>query len=182
MSTVEPRQHELKNGCVLFIRAARAEDARAVLDYVGVVSGESDFLTFGPGEFELTEAQEEDYLRKCRDSDNQLYLVGLIADQIASTLSFSAGRRPRVRHSGEFGLSVRKPYWGLGIGSFMLDALIDWAKATQIVKKINLHTRTDNHRAIALYKRKGFVIEGTISRGIFLRGEYFDHYSMGLEL
>lgn len=179
---MEARSHELKNGCVLLIREAMPEDARAVLDYVEAVSGESDFLTFGPGEFDLTEAQEADFLRRCYDSDNQIYLVGSIADQIVSTLSFAAGRRPRVRHSGEFGLSVRKEYWGLGIGSFMLDALIDWARATQVVKKINLHTRTDNQRAIALYLRKGFVIEGTVNRGIFLHGEYFDHYLMGLEL
>jgi len=179
---MEARSHALENDCVLLIREAMPEDARAVLDYVEAVSAESDFLTFGPGEFELTEAQEEDYLRKCRDADNQLYLVGLIAGQIVSTLSFSAGRRPRVRHSGEFGVSVRKPYWGLGVGSFMLDALIDWARATQIVKKINLHTRTDNQRAIALYLRKGFVIEGIIRKGIFLNGEHFDHYWMGLEL
>lgn len=179
---MKARSHELKNGCVLFIREATPEDARPILDYIEAVSGESDFLTFGPGEFELTEVQEADYLCNCRDADNQLYLVGLIADQIVSTLSFAAGRRPRVRHSGEFGLSVRKHYWGLGVGSFMLDALIDWARATQIVKKINLHTRTDNPRAIALYKRKGFVIEGIVNRGIFLHGEYFDHYSMGLEL
>ncbi|HQE91438.1 MAG TPA: GNAT family protein [Anaerolineae bacterium] len=182
MSTIEPRTHELKDGRILFIREATAEDAHAVLDYVQAISSESDFLTFGPGEFDLTEAQEMDFLCKCRESDNQLYIVGWVADQIVSTLSFSAGHRPRVRHSGEFGLSVRKPYWGLGIGSFMLDALIDWARTGQIIKKINLHTRTDNQRAIALYMRKGFVIEGTIRKGIFLHGEYFDHYWMGLEL
>ncbi len=179
---MEARSHELKNGCVLLIREAMPEDVRAVLDYVEAVSGESDFLTFGPGEFELTEAQEKDFLGRCHEADNQLYIVGLIGDQIVSTLNFSAGRRPRVRHSGEFGLSVRKSCWGLGVGAFMLDALIDWAKATQVVKKINLHTRTDNQRAIALYLRKGFMIEGMVSRGIFLHGEYFNHYLMGLEL
>ena len=79
-------------------------------------------------------------------------------------------------------MSVRKRYWGLGIGSLMLDTLIDWAKGTQIVKKINLRVRTDNERAIALYERKGFVIEGTIRKQVFLDGTYFDHYWMGMEL
>jgi RimJ/RimL family protein N-acetyltransferase len=179
---MEPRQHELKNGRVLLIREAMVHDARDVLDYIQDISGESDFLSFGPGEFELSEAEEEDFLRRCRDSDNQLYIVGLIADRIVSTLVFSAGRRPRVRHSGEFSMSVRQPYWGLGIGSLMLDTLVEWARATRIVTKIDLRVRTDNQRAITLYKRKGFVIEGTIRRAIFLDGEYFDHNWMGLEL
>lgn len=179
---MEPRNYQLKNGHVLLIREAAVEDARAILDYLEGISGESDFLSFGPGEFELTETEEEDVLRKYRNSVNQLYLLGLIDNTIVATLSFSGGRRPRVRHSGEFGMSVRKRYWGLGIGSLMLDTLIDWARGTRIVKKINLRVRTDNHRAIALYKRKGFVIEGTIRREVCLDGKYFDHHWMGLEL
>jgi len=182
MSVMEPRKHELKNGNVLVIRQATADDARAVLDYIEHISGESDFLSFGPGEFELTESQEADFLRQCRASNNQLYILGSIDDTIVSTLVFSAGRRPRVRHSGEFSMSVRKPRWGLGIGSLMLDTLIAWARDTDIVKKINLRVRTDNQRAIRLYERRGFVIEGTIRKAILFNGSYFDHYWMGLEL
>lgn len=175
-------QYVLKNEQVLLIRQAKAQDAQAVLDYIEAISAESDFLSFGPGEFELTEAEEEDVLRQYCHSDSQLYLLGLVDDTIVATLTFSAGRRPRVRHSGEFGISVRKRYWRLGIGSLMLDTLIDWARGTEIVKKINLQVRTDNRRAIALYKRKGFAIEGTIRKAIFLNGQYFDHHWMGLEL
>lgn len=179
---MEPGTYELKNDHVLLIRQAAVEDASAVLEYVHDVSGESDFLTFGPGEFELTDPEVEEFLRKCLASDNQLYILGTIENTTVATLSFSAGRRPRVRHSGEFGMSVRKEYWGLGIGSLMLDTLIDWSKGTRIVKKINLRVRMDNQRAILLYERKGFVKEGTISKEIFLNGKYFDHYWMGLEL
>jgi len=179
---MEPRQHPLKNGAVLLIREATAEDARALLDYLACIGAESDFPTFGPGETKKTEAEERDYLRRCNETDNQLSILGLINDRITSTLDFSAGQRPRLRHSGELGMSVRKDYWSLGIGSLMLDALIDWAKQTGIFKKINLRVRTDNNRAIALYKRKGFLNEGTIRREMFVNGTYFDHYWMGLEL
>lgn len=179
--TMEPRQHHLKDGRVLVIREATAEDACAVLDYVECISSESDFLTFRPGEFELGEAEEKDYLQKCREAENQLYILGFIDDRIASTLNFSAGRRPRVRHTGEFGMSVRKQYWELGIGSLMLDTLTNWTRKTEIIKKINLRVRTDNQRAIALYRHKGFVTEGTIRKEMLLNGTYFDHHWMGLE-
>ena len=179
---MEPSKYELKNGPVLLIREAVVQDARAILDYLEQMSGESDFLTFGPGGFEFTKTAEEDFLRKYRDSDNQLFILGLIDDTIVATLTFSAGRRPRLRHSGEFGMSVRKQYWGLGIGSLILDTLIGWARATEIVKKINLRVRTDNQHAIHLYERKGFVKEGTIRKEIFLDGTYFDQHWMGLEL
>jgi hypothetical protein len=51
---MKPPKYELKNGHVLLIREVAVNDARAVLDYVQGISGESDFLSSGPGEFELT--------------------------------------------------------------------------------------------------------------------------------
>ena len=182
ITTMEPRIRHLKDGREILIREAAVADAHTVLDYVEGRSGESDFLTFGPGEFELSEAAEEDFLRKCRESDNHLYILGLIDDTVVSTLNFSAGQRPRVRHSGEFGMSVRKQYWGLGIGSLMLETLIDWARDTRIVKKLNLRVRTDNHRAIQLYEHRGFVKEGTIRKEILINDTYCDLHWMGLEL
>jgi RimJ/RimL family protein N-acetyltransferase len=179
---MEPHKHELKNGSVLLIRQVAVDDAPAVLEYVHAISAESDFLSFGPGEFELTEPEEEEFIHNCLASENQLFIIGSIDDAIVSLLSFSGGHRPRVRHSGEFSMSVRKQYWALGIGSFMLDTLIDWARCTQIVHKINLRVRTDNQRAISLYERKGFVREGTIRKAILLDGKYYDHDWMGLEL
>lgn len=179
---MEPRKYELTNGLFLLIREAAIRDARPLLEYIDAISGESDFLTFGPGEFELTEEEEEHVLRRYHESDNQLYLVGVIDDTVVSSLSFTAGRRPRVRHSGELGMSVRKQYWGLGIGSHLVDTLLAWARESQIVKKINLRVRTDNQRAIRLYQRKGFAIEGTIRKEILLDGKYSDLYWMGLEL
>ncbi|MCB0019742.1 MAG: GNAT family N-acetyltransferase [Anaerolineales bacterium] len=181
MSTLSPQSHTLKDDNTLHIRTAVAADAGAILDHVHAVSAESDYLNFGPGEFTLTEAQEADYLTSCETADNQLYIMGLLDGQVVSTLNFTAGRRARVRHSGEFSLSVRQAYWGLGIGGFMMDALIDWAKTHQIAK-INLRVRADNGRGVALYEHKGFAIEGTLRREIVIAGEYFDHYWMGLLL
>jgi RimJ/RimL family protein N-acetyltransferase len=179
---MEPLRCELKDGRALLIRRAAVEDARPLLEYIHSIGAESDFLTFGLGEFEVTLAEEEKFVQDCLQSDNRLYLLALLGETIAGTLFFTGGRRPRIRHSGELGMTVRKQYWGLGIGGLLLDTLIDWAKRGGIIRKIDLRVRTDNSRAIALYERKGFVREGTLRRQIFLDGRYYDHYWMGLEL
>ncbi len=178
---MEPRSYEFKNGSLL-IREAEVEDAGALLTYIENVSGESDYLTFGPGEFELTEREEAEFLRACRASDNEVYLLALAGDEIVGTLNFSAGHRSRVRHSGELGMSVRKAYWGQGVGSGLLDTLLNWARQTRVIKKINLRVRVDNHRAILLYERRGFVREGTLRKEVFLDGVYYDLEWMGLFL
>jgi len=179
---MDPTIFTLNDGSTLLIREATPEDAASLLDYVEQVSGESDFLMFGPGEFELTIAQEEAYLAACLASDRDLYLLGIIDGAIVAALTFTSGRRPRVRHCGEFGMSVRRKWWGHGIGSLMVDALIAWAKTTGSIRKIDLQVRTDNERAVQLYEKKGFVCEGRIARQICLNTEYFDLYWMGREL
>jgi RimJ/RimL family protein N-acetyltransferase len=182
---MRPSRHTLKDGRTLLIREATAGDAETAIDYVNAIIGETDYMGMGPGDFVSAE-REREILDRYRATDNQLYLLGLLAKArgapVVSTLSFAGGHRPRTRHTGEFGLSVRKEHWGLGIGSLMLDALLDWARGTRIVTKVNLRVRTDNGRAIALYSHKGFVLEGTIRAAIYIDGIYYDHHCMGLDL
>ena len=176
------REHLLKNGSALLIRKAVVEEAPQLLQYMEAISQESDNLSFGPGEFGYSLAQEEETLLNMGKGDNTLFIVGVIDNNIVSVVTFSGGHRPRIRHRGEFGLSVRKDYWNLGIGGLMLDALIDWAKGSGVITKINLRVRCDNRPAIRLYETKGFLKEGTMRKDGLIRGEYFDYDFMGLEL
>ena len=175
-------KQKLINNCILQIRNIEIKDAQELINYAENISNESEYLKFGPGELGLSVTEEEQYITKYLSSSNKLYMIGCINDQIITTLNFSGGIRSRIKHRGEFGLSVRKQYWGLGIGSLMIDALIKWVNDNNIIKKNNLRVRTDNQRAIELYQRKGFIIEGTIQKEIFLNGKYFDLHWMGLKL
>jgi RimJ/RimL family protein N-acetyltransferase len=62
----------------------------------------------------------------------------------------------------------------------LLDVLAEWALEGQIIRKLNLRVRTDNHRAIRLYERKGYVTEGTIHKELYVNGEYYDLVWMGM--
>jgi RimJ/RimL family protein N-acetyltransferase len=172
----------IKDERILQVREAEGKDAKQVLEFLESVSTETDFLSFGVGEFELTEKQEFDYLEKCRNTDNLLYLLGVLDNKIAGILFFSAGSRSRTRHTGELGTSVLNQYWNMGIFSALWDSFLEWCHDGGIIKKINLRVRTDNQRAIKIYKRIGFAIEGTIKKEMFLGGKYYDNYWMGIEL
>src|SRR5262245_25938196 len=176
------RRRVLPDGTVLLVRSGIVDDASAILEYVDAISRETDFLSFGPDEFGFTPAQERAIIREYETTDNRLLLVGTVGDQLVAMLTFGGGPRPRNRHTGEFGISVRRAYWGRGIASALIDSLLDWARASDVITKINLRVRTDNVRAIALYERKGFVLEGTIRREIRIGDRYHDHHVMGLEL
>lgn len=171
-----------KDGRALVIREAEGKDAGQILAYLAIVSSETEFLTFGPGEFRLIEAEEFDYLEKCRQADNCIYWLALVEGKLAGILNFEGGARPRTRHTGELGTSVLREYWGVGVASALMDSLLDWSRRGEIVRKINLRVRSDNLRAIHLYKRKGFSVEGTLTKQMFVGGLYYDNLWMGLEV
>jgi len=172
----------LKNNLQLTLRCAEPGDAEQLLAYVNQIAGESENITFGPGEFGLSVEEERVFLQQAAASPTSLYLIAEVAGEIAGTLTFSTGKRLRMRHAGEFGMSVLRKYWNFGIGSRMLAYLIEWARQSGTIRKINLRVRVDNLPAIHLYEKFGFVQEGRNTREFYLHGQFVDSYLMGLQL
>ncbi|GGL60927.1 GNAT family N-acetyltransferase [Sporolactobacillus putidus] len=114
--------------------------------------------------------------------ENALFLIAESGGQIVGNLDFSGGSKSRTAHTGEFGISVLKDYWGEGIGKALVAELINWAHKNDVIRKINLRVRTDNARAIRLYKSFGFEEEGTIRRDFLIDGVFYDSLQMGLPI
>jgi putative acetyltransferase len=95
----------------------------------------------------------------------------------------SAGLHPvgpalRRRHALTMGISVAPEAQGRGVGSALMQAMCDYADNWFGALRIELTVYTDNARAIALYRKFGFVIEGT-HRGYAMRnGQYADAHAM----
>ncbi|SHK01153.1 GNAT family N-acetyltransferase [Paramaledivibacter caminithermalis] len=176
------KKYRLKDGKIMIVREGNGKDADRVLQYIKRVACESDNLTFGEGEFNTTLEEEVRFIEECRKSKNSLFLIAEYRGEIISCLTFSGGNRSRIKHYGEFGITVLKKYWGLGVGKTLINCLIKWAKDSGIIRKINLKVKADNTKAIALYTKLGFVKEGAISRFFYHKGEFHDVYVMGLEI
>ncbi len=177
-----PKNIKLRNDQILIIREAEKKDAPQVLEYVNKIAGETDYLTFGPGEFNLSIEQEEEFIEDHLVSDNKLFIIAEVDEILAGALTFAGGNRKRIQHTGEFGCSVLEKYWGLGIATKLVEALVKWAELSGVIKKINLKVRADNMRAINLYKRLGFCQEGFITREHHTSGQFYDSLFMGLQI
>ncbi|MDN3956046.1 GNAT family N-acetyltransferase [Sporolactobacillus laevolacticus] len=165
----------------MIIRKARKTDAAAMINFLHQIAGESDYLTFGSAdELHLTVEKEEKLFEDYFNRDNGLNLIAEYDGQIAGNLNFSGGTKKRTAHTGEFGISVRKDFWGLGIGKALIARLIEWSKESGVIRKINLRVRSDNARAIHLYKSFGFKEEGVITRDFLIDDVFYDSIQMGL--
>lgn len=85
----------------------------------------------------------------------------------------------RFSHKVEFGVCVLNDFWGHGIGKNLLKESIAWADSNDI-KKLTLNVLETNTKAIELYKRLGFEIEGILKNDKILSdGEYYNTIVMG---
>ena len=170
---------EMKNS-VFVIEQAREEDAAALLEYLMVVGGETENLSFGEEGLSTDLAAEQVYLRaQCQSADNVQYLAKVNGEIIGTA---SLNRKPRrMRHRGEFGISLKKAWWGCGAGSALTEAVLSFARENGF-EQLNLEVRSDNARAIRLYEKYGFRKLCTFPGFFKVNGACIDVDLMNLEL
>lgn len=162
------------------IQRARPEDAPALIEYLNIVGGETDNLTFGAGEFPATVEEEAEFLRREAENPKSLMLTAWEGGRIVGNAHLGALSR-RLAHRGSLGISVLREAWGRGVGSALMEEVIAHARA-QGVEIIELEVRSDNPRAIRLYEKFGFVRIGHYPGSFKIGGEYFDCELMNLYL
>jgi RimJ/RimL family protein N-acetyltransferase len=172
----------LRDGRSVRIRRAVPDDAAAILAYLGRAGGETINLTFGAEGPGVSVEEEREYLTRVAAADNSLAILAVVGEEIIGGLTFDGGRRPRLRHVGEFGISLLQGYAGQGLGRALLEYTIEWAERGGVVRKINLKVRTDNVPAIHLYQQMGWVLEGRTTRDTLIDGEFADCLLMGREV
>jgi RimJ/RimL family protein N-acetyltransferase len=166
----------------LEIRKATPEDAAALIEHVNRIAEESPFISLEPGEFEMTVEEERDFLADVARTDNSAFFVATIDGQVVGVLNCLAGKRRCIRHAATLGVSIRHAWRGQGIGRALMQAAIDWARSTGVLRRIELQVFTENHRAIHLYKKLGFVEEGRRRACAIKDGQSLDDYIMALLL
>ena len=136
------------------IKKAAPSDAAMLLEYLKQVGGETDNLTFGLEGMPFSVEAEAEFISSMENSIDNIMLLAKCDDKIIGCASLS--RLPRkMKHRGDFAISVAKEYWNRGIGSQLLDSVIDFAKKNDF-EIIDLQVRSDNLRAIHLYEKYGF--------------------------
>ncbi len=107
------------------------------------------------------------------------FLVACADEQIVGQLGLHTfPNHPRRRHVGQIGMAVRDDWQGQGVGTALMQAAVDLAEKWLNLSRLELEVWTDNEPAIRLYKKFGFMTEGTLIRFGFRDGEYADAYYM----
>ena len=155
------------------VRPARVEDIEACLDLYAEVAAEAVHIG---GEAPIDRpARRKDWLEACSRAD-AVRFVAVSGDAIVGIGGLDGDR------VADLGMLVAPGWRRRGIGTMLMEALIDWAREVG-AHKIALQVWPHNDAAIALYKRFGFEQEGYLRKHYRRRnGELWDAVVMGLVL
>ena len=104
--------------------------------------------------------------------------VAVVDNQVIGNISLHQAQRPRLAHSAGLGMMVSPDYWGMGIGSQLMDSILNLADNWLNLKRVELEVNTDNPAGVRLYEKFGFAIEGTKRFHTYGDGRWADSYFM----
>ncbi len=172
----------LKNGAKCTLRAPKTEEAAELAEFIKDVCGETDFLLRTADECNETVEQEERFIQRLNDSPHEMMIVCEIDGHVAGNCQLSFNEKYRIAHRASIGISIRKRYWGLGIGTAMFEAMIAAAKERGITH-LELDFMEGNNRGRALYEKMGFRINSIMPDALrTVDGKLVNEYHMILAL
>jgi putative acetyltransferase len=154
------------------IRRAEVGDAEAIRATMATPRAQAGTLQLPLPSLEMWRKRIADF------APDDYLLVAEVNGQVVGNAGLHAAGRARRKHAGSIGMSVRDDWQGRGVGTALLAAAIDIADNWLGYRRLELTVYTDNAAAVALYRKFGFEVEGTLREYAFRNGEYVDAYTM----
>ena len=157
----------------IIYREANRNDAAGLLEHLRCVGSETDNLSFSGDTFAISEEREAKFIEKFKNSKTDIMFVAVDGEDVVGNAIVERNRILRYNHRAEISITVLKEYWGRGIGSRLMEMMIEFAETTGI-EILYLEVRADNQRAVNLYKKYGFEAIGTYKNFFKIGKSYFD--------
>ncbi|HFI0352873.1 TPA: N-acetyltransferase family protein [Streptococcus suis] len=164
----------------VYFSEAEPADAVAFIDFMNQVARESDYLVMDETGFRFSPEEMERIFEAGIENPSELCLLAKVGSEVIGAISVKSSKQFRISHIGNIFIAIKKDYWGHGLGTILLDEVIEWAQEMDLLKRLELTVQVRNQAAVHLYQKMGFVIEGTQVRGARTdEGEWLDLYYMG---
>ncbi|MBD3280731.1 GNAT family N-acetyltransferase [Candidatus Dojkabacteria bacterium] len=116
-----------------------------------------------------------DYWRGHLDSKNSVMLFAKERGKLVGTVAAVFNDKKRLSHIAEIaGNYVRKEHRGKGIGSMLMEGIIEEIKDRKKILKINLKVAKTQDAAIGLYEKFSFLKVGVQKKELSYDGKYYD--------
>ncbi len=163
---------------VLIVRPVDLHDAHDLILLHQDIDAESDYMLFGKDERKMTVQSIRKRIGEWKKAETSGMFVGILNGEFAGFLTLMSGPAPRASHRSSLVIGVRKAYYGQNVGKTLLKKAEIWAQEVGITR-LELTVIEKNDRAISLYTKMGYSVEGTRLNSLFINGEYVHELYMG---
>ena len=163
----QEKQIELKDGRTAVFRSPRPEDAKALLHYMKLTTGETPYLLRTPEECTMTVQQEQDYIASSVLQEYDVMILCFVGGALAGNCRIVRHNKAKNRHRADVMIALCKEFWNLGIGTAMFREMIALARQWGL-EQLELEVIEGNTRAIALYEKMGFETVAVTPNAIHL--------------
>jgi RimJ/RimL family protein N-acetyltransferase len=165
----------LKDGRSVRLATYRAEDKEALVSMYASMSPEA--IKWGLPPYDRPRIE-----RWTTDLTNNITLLARLGERIVGHLQLFRIPFERRKGIGEVFIYIHQDFQNIGLGTMMMKRAIELAKDRGF-HRLGLTVVADNHRAIKVYEKVGFKIEG-MARETFYGDDhrYHDEVEMGLLL
>jgi len=161
------------------VRQATAQDADALIALRRTLFAETSFMLWEPAEFTQTAEDERKRIERLHARSNGLVLVAEQDGTVVGLLTAVGGELNRLRHSATLALGVARSHWGQRVATALVQHAIAWSQTAGLTR-LELTVHTTNLRAISVYLRCGFEVEGLRRSSLFVDGKHVDEYLMSI--
>jgi RimJ/RimL family protein N-acetyltransferase len=179
MAHIDSKTCHLKDGTEVILRTGVENDAPSLLLTLSTYIAENEGMVWEPDEYRKSEKEIGEWIRGMLENPREILILATLEGEIIGNIDFHAGARKRIAHVGELGMGMLPAFRSRGLGSLLLNRLMQWVERVPELEKINLNVIATNERAIGLYKKFGFQEEGRRLRELkYSHGSYADSILM----
>jgi len=157
------------------IRDIREDDAKEFLSMLIQLDNETKLMLYEPGE----RRRDIDKIRLIIKETQPSSFMYVVEDdrKLVGFLSAKRGHTNRIKHRAYIVIGIIKSYTGKGIGRRLFNELDNWTTDNGVTR-LELTVMKHNERAISLYKKMGYKVEGVREKSVVIDGDYIDEYYM----
>lgn len=156
------------------IGRAKESDACQLVTLMSQIASESSFLLYEPDE-----VPSSTWLKKRLSTlrQSEYIWVAETNHKFVGYIALTLGVMKRNRGVGTLAMGVISDYSGKGVGSELLIKVIKEAQKMEVYR-LQLQVQTNNERAIRLYRKFDFEIEGVLRSVAKVEGNLIDKFMM----
>ena len=154
--------YKLKGGQTVIIRPPKIEEALDLANLKRNYIANSNTIPITLEEYPADLEKEQKLISEYKTSPNSILLVAEINTELVGNIDLTGSKRSKMSHTAMIGMGIKEEYRNQGLGTYLINSVIDWAKNYSEIELIWLDVYASNELGLILYRKTGFKISGTV--------------------